>query len=88
MDMTKDIDKILSEISGKDASVLCAEVLSIGDTVDVLRGKWTVEFLTAILCGNTRFKDILSSVHGLTDKVLSERLTTSRCTSSRHRGER
>ena len=74
MDMTKDIDKILSEISGKDASVLCTEVLSIGDTMDVLRGKWTVEILTAILCGNTRFKDILSSVHGLTDKVLSERL--------------
>ena len=54
--------------------MLCREVLSIGDTMDVLRSKWTVEILTAILCGNTRFKDILTAVHGLSDKVLTERL--------------
>lgn len=72
--MQDDIDIILGEIASKDSQVLCREVLSIGDTMDVLRSKWTVEILTAILCGNTRFKDILTAVHGLSDKVLTERL--------------
>lgn len=72
--MQNDIENILNEIASKDSQVLCREVLSIDDTMDVLRSKWTVEILTAILCGNTRFKDILTAVHGLSDKVLTERL--------------
>ena len=72
--MQGDIDNILGEIAAKDSQVLCREVLSIGDTMDVLRSKWTVEILTAILCGNTRFKDILTAIHGMSDKVLTERL--------------
>lgn len=72
--MQNDIENTLNEIAAKDSQVLCREVLSIGDTMDVLRSKWTVEILTAILCGNTRFKDILTAVHGLSDKVLTERL--------------
>lgn len=72
--MQNDIDDIFGEIAAKDQQVLCREVLSIGDTMDVLRSKWTVEVLTAILCGNTRFKDILTAIHGLSDKVLTERL--------------
>ena len=72
--MQNDIDDILGEIASKDSQVLCREMLSIGDTMDVLRSKWTVEILTAILCGNTRFKDILTAIHGMSDKVLTERL--------------
>jgi DNA-binding HxlR family transcriptional regulator len=72
--MQNDIENILNEIASKESQVLCREVLSIGDTMDVLRSKWTVEILTAILCGNTRFKDILTAVHGLSGKVLTERL--------------
>ena len=71
-----EIDHIISEMSAKDAKVLCREVMSITDTMDVLRGKWTVEVLTAIVCGNTHFKEILASIHGLSDKVLAERLRT------------
>lgn len=56
--MQNDIENILNEIASNDSQELCREVLSIGDTMDVLRSKWTVEILTAILCGNTRFKDI------------------------------
>ena len=62
------IEKIIGEITVKDSKTLCREVMSIGDTMDVLRSKWTVEILTAILCGSTRFKDILASVHGLSEK--------------------
>ena len=51
--MQDDIDNILGEIASKDSQVLCREVLPIGDTMDVLRSKWTVEILTAI-----RFKQI------------------------------
>lgn len=68
------LEDILSEIQQKDASVLCREVTSIGDTIDVLRAKWNVEILTAILCGQARFKDIMSSVKGISEKVLADRL--------------
>ena len=72
--MTEDIEKIISEVTAKDSHVLCREVMSITDTMDVLRSKWTVEVLTAIVCGNTRFKDIQEAVHGVSEKVLTERL--------------
>ena len=42
--MQDDIDNILGEIASKDSQVLCREVFSIGDTMDVLRSKWTVEY--------------------------------------------
>lgn len=70
----EDIDLIISQVAEKDSKVLCREVLSITDTMDVLRSKWTVEILTAIICGNTRFKDILTSVKGISVKVLTDRL--------------
>jgi len=72
--MTENIEKIISEVTAKDSQVLCREVMSITDTMDVLRSKWTVEVLTAIVCGNTRFKDIQEAVHGVSEKVLTERL--------------
>ena len=72
--MTEDIEKIISEVTAKDSHELCREVMSITDTMDVLRSKWTVEILTAIICGNTRFKDIQEAVHGVSEKVLTERL--------------
>ena len=72
--MTEDIERMISEMAAKDAHVLCREVMSINDTMDVLRAKWNVEILTAILCGQTRFKDMQSVVKGISEKVLSDRL--------------
>jgi len=72
--MDNELDNMLSTIRQKDASVLCREVTSIGDAMDVLRAKWNVEILTAILCGQTRFKDMLSVVKGISEKVLADRL--------------
>ena len=68
------IDGIIKEVSAKDIHVLCREVMSITDTMDVLRAKWNVEILTAIICGQTRFKDILAVVKGISENVLSDRL--------------
>ena len=61
-------------MSTKDAKELCREVMSINDTMDVLRSKWVVEILSAILYGSTRFKAIQADVHGISEKVLTERL--------------
>ena len=72
--MMNELEDILDNIQDKEASVLCREVTSIGDTMDVLLAKWNVEILTAILCGQTRFKDILAVVKGISEKVLSDRL--------------
>ena len=55
----EEINEIISAVTAKDAQELCREVMSITDTMDVLRAKWNVEILTAILCGQTRFKDML-----------------------------
>ena len=49
--MNNELDSMLSCIQQKDTSELCREVLSISDTMDVLRAKWNVKILTAILCG-------------------------------------
>ncbi len=49
------IDEIISEMATKDAKELCREVMSINDTMDVLRSKWVVEILSAILYGSMRF---------------------------------
>ena len=68
----EEIDEILSAVTAKDAHVLCREVMSITDTMDVLRAKWNVEILTAILCGQTRFKDMQTAVKGISEKVLSD----------------
>ena len=48
--MTEDIEKFISEVTAKDSHELCREVMSITDTMDVLRSKWTGEVLTAIVC--------------------------------------
>jgi len=37
------IEKIIGEITVNDSKTLCREVMSISDTMDVLRSKWTVE---------------------------------------------
>lgn len=36
------VDEIISEVTAKDSHVLCREVMSITDTMDVMRSKWTV----------------------------------------------
>ena len=68
------IDEIISEMATKDAKELCREVMSINDTMDVLRSKWVVEILSAILYGSTRFKAIQADVHGISEQVLTDRL--------------
>ena len=45
----EEINEIISAVTAKDAHELCREVMSITDTMDVLRAKWNVEMLTAIL---------------------------------------
>ena len=40
--------------------------------MDVIHSKWVPEILTAIICGDTRFKDIQAAVNGISDKVLTE----------------
>ena len=70
----EEINEIISAVTAKDAHELCREVMSITDTMDVLRAKWNIEILTAILCGQTRFKDMQTAVKGISEKVLSDRL--------------
>ena len=72
--MKQNSDNIIDSIKGKDHAELCRQVLAIGDTMDVLRAKWTVEILTAVVCGNEHFGEILTAIPSLSDKVLADRL--------------
>lgn len=38
--MSANIDEILQEVATKDMHVLCREVMSITDTMEMLRSKW------------------------------------------------
>ncbi len=42
----EEINEISSAVTAKDAQELCREVMSITDTMDVLRAKWNVDRLT------------------------------------------
>ena len=44
----EEINEIISAVTAKDAHELCREVMSITDTMDVLRAKWNVEILTEL----------------------------------------
>lgn len=72
--MEKNIEEIIQSVKLKSQKQLCLEVMSIGRTIDVLRHKWTVEILTAIVCGNTRFNAMLEAVCDISQKMLTVRL--------------
>lgn len=70
----KDLTELGRYLKDKDCPDIYHNILLIEDTLDVLAGKWKVPILFAVLKGNSKFSDILSFCHGLTDKVLSNKL--------------
>lgn len=49
-------------------------MLPVLDALVVLSGKWKIPIIIALSYGNTRFKEIVRAVPGLTDKSLSKEL--------------
>lgn len=51
------------------------EILAVHDAMDVLNGKWKISIISSICYYNQRrFSDILSDVHGISNKMLSKEL--------------
>jgi DNA-binding HxlR family transcriptional regulator len=57
-----------------DAEALTAFCPRFHHAVELVGRRWTGAILRAMLAGNTRFSDIASTVPGLSDRLLSERL--------------
>lgn len=51
-------------------------ILYIRDAMDVLQGKWKTSVVLAIMTGTTRFSEIVRTIPGLSDKILTETLRT------------
>lgn len=54
--------------------VECAENLSVEDVIYVLRGKWKLRIIIALVSGYKRFNEIQRAVKGITPRVLSNEL--------------
>lgn len=59
-----------------DKDTVAQQIRHLQDTLYVVSGKWKLPILVAIHDGNSRFRDIQRSVHGITTKVLSTELKT------------
>lgn len=57
-----------------DAESLSAFCPQFHHAVELVGRRWTGAILRAMLAGNARFSDIASTVPGLSDRLLSERL--------------
>ena len=51
-----------------------ATMLSIGDALEALEGRWKLLILFSLSSGPKRFKQIAKNVSGITDKTLSKEL--------------
>lgn len=69
-----DLKQLGAYLQEKDCPDIYHNIILIEDALDVLAGKWKVPILFAVLKGHSRFSDILLFCHGLTDKVLTEKL--------------
>ena len=49
-------------------------MLPLFDALEIVRGKWRLPILLAIMFGNKRFKQISKEVVGISDKILSKEL--------------
>jgi len=53
----------------------CAkQLLAINDALDILRGKWKIQIIGALIFGKKRFKELQREVGGITAKMLSKEL--------------
>lgn len=49
-------------------------ILAINDALDILRGKWKIQIIGALIFGKKRFKELQREVGGITAKMLSKEL--------------
>ena len=50
------------------------QLMAINDALDIVRGKWKVQIIGALMFGNRRFKELQREISGITAKMLSKEL--------------
>ncbi len=65
-----------TEISGlsKNPGECSKQLLEINDALDIIRGKWKIKIIGALIFGKKRFKELQREVSGITAKMLSQEL--------------
>lgn len=66
----------LRELFEKDKVKQCPRqyVLALGDTLNVISGKWKLPIIASILHGMNRFKDLQENIGKITPRMLSKEL--------------
>lgn len=58
----------------KKISECSKQLMAINDALDMLRGKWKIQIIGALIFGKKRFKELQREVDGITAKMLSKEL--------------
>ena len=66
------------EAPGGATEVACQEriVCPVARTAEIVSGKWTLLIIRDLATGTKRFSELERSLHGISPKTLSERLST------------
>jgi DNA-binding HxlR family transcriptional regulator len=66
----------VAEPTGQAATTDPAELCPVERTAEIVGGKWTLLIIRDLATGTKRFSELERSLHGISPKTLSERLST------------
>ena len=65
-----------SQANAGAASLPDQDICPVARTADIVSGKWTLLIIRDLATGTKRFSELERSLHGISPKTLSERLST------------
>lgn len=68
--------KRVSLVDASEATVSDQDVCPVAMTAEIVSGKWTLLIIRDLATGTKRFSELERSLHGISPKTLSERLST------------
>jgi DNA-binding HxlR family transcriptional regulator len=66
----------LAGATGQAAPTELADICPVERTAEIVSGKWTLLIIRDLAAGTRRFSELERSLHGISPKTLSERLST------------
>src|SRR5579859_6973668 len=67
--------KRVSLVDASEATVSDQDVCPVAMTAEIVSGKWTLLIIRDLATGTKRFSELERSLHGISPKTLSERLS-------------
>jgi DNA-binding HxlR family transcriptional regulator len=73
---TKTRGALSSQLATDESSAGDREICPVARTAEIVSGKWTLLIIRDLATGTKRFSELERSLHGISPKTLSERLST------------